>query len=386
MDSQLLILFFWFLLAAAILPTLYLLATVLAPLLFRSYKHQALRQRKIAVIIPAHNEELLIADTISNIQQQAYPPESMLIFVIADNCTDDTATIAKATGARVFERQGNPGKGQGLHDALNLLMQEDWDAFLIVDADSHLHPETLNEINKALDSNSRAIQIRYGVLNPEQSMRTRAMELSTASFNALRPLGKSLLGLSAGINGNGFCLTRKTVEKVPYLAHSIVEDIEYHMHLLQADIKVDFLDHVWVKAQMPIGGNGATVQRVRWERGRIITIRNYAPQLFQSLQAGHKRALDGLIDVLMPPVSLIFLFLVLPTLFGPPIQKTIGLCGLTIFVAHYFVAALRYGNLLWFFLLMAYVPWYVIWKTWVVLRSLFTEKKLPWLRTDRHIK
>jgi cellulose synthase/poly-beta-1,6-N-acetylglucosamine synthase-like glycosyltransferase len=368
------------------MPTLYLLATVLAPLLHKRDQHNATRQRKIAIIIPAHNEALLIADTISNIQQQSYPADAMLVFVIADNCTDETAALARAAGARVLERQGNPGKGQGLNDALNLLQQEDWEAFLVVDADSHLHAETLIEINKSLDNGSRAIQIRYGVLNPEQSLRTRAMELSTASYNALRPLGKSVLGISAGINGNGFCITRDTASKVPYLAHSIVEDIEYHMLLLSAGIKVDFLDHVWVKAQMPVGGKGATVQRVRWERGRIITIKNYAPSLLRSLISGNRRAIDGLIDVLMPPVSLIFLFLALPGLFGDTIQQALGLAGMCILGSHYLVSAIRYGSLPWFLILIAYVPWYVIWKTWVVLLSLLTEKNLPWLRTDRHAK
>lgn len=374
----------WLLLLVAALPTLYLLATVLAPVLLRRNNTQSSRQRCIAVIIPAHNEALLIADTIANVRQQNYPGDAMSVLVIADNCTDETASIARAAGARLFERISNPGKGQGLHDALNLLLKEDWEAFLVVDADSHLHPETLSEINKSLDSGSSAIQIRYGVLNPKQSLRTRTMELSTASYNALRPLGKSVLGISAGINGNGFCITRETAEKVPYLAHSIVEDIEYHMLLLSAGIKVDFLDHVWVKAQMPIGGKGATVQRVRWERGRIITIKNYAPTLLRSLLTGNRRALDGLIDVLMPPVSLIFLCLVLPALFGDQVQRIAGLAGIAILGCHYLISAFRYGSLFWFFLLIAYVPWYVIWKTCVVIFSLLTEKKLPWLRTDRH--
>lgn len=154
------------------------------------------------------------------------------------------------------------------------------------------------------------------------------MELSTASYNALRPLGKSVLNISAGINGNGFTITRETALRVPYLAHSIVEDIEYHMHLLAAGIKVDFLDHVWVKARMPVGGRGATVQRVRWERGRILTIREYAPKLWRSLLSGQRRAIDGLIDVLMPPVSLVFLAVFLAAVLGTGVQQGLGVAGL----------------------------------------------------------
>lgn len=373
----------WFFLMLAALPLLYLFATTVAALLPRRRWADA-PPRRIAIVIPAHNESLLIADTVGDVLRQAYPATSMTVLVIADNCTDDTADKARAASARVLERQGNPGKGQGLFDALALLMKEDWDAFLIMDADSHLHPRSLAAINEALAGGSRAIQIRYGVLNPTDSIQTRAMELSTASFNALRPRGKNALGLSAGINGNGFCLTRDTVEKVPYLAHSIVEDIEYHMLLLKSGIRVDFLDEVWVKAQMPVGGRGSRVQRVRWERGRVITIRNYAPGLWRAWLGGERRALDGLIDVLVPPVSLVVLCLLPAAALGDPLQRALAGAGLTILAAHYLLAALRYGSLSGLLVVAGYVPWYVLWKTWVVIKSLLTERNLPWIRTDRH--
>lgn len=373
----------WFFLMLAALPLLYLFATTVAALLPRR-QGAAAPPRRIAIIIPAHNESLLIADTVGDALRQEYPAASMTVLVIADNCTDDTADKARAAGARVLARQGNPGKGQGLFDALALLMKEDWEAFLIMDADSHLHHRALATINEALAAGSRAIQIRYGVLNPTDSIQTRAMELSTASFNALRPRGKNALGLSAGINGNGFCLTRDTVEKVPYLAHSIVEDIEYHMLLLKAGIRVDFLDEVWVKAQMPVGGRGSRVQRVRWERGRVITIRNYAPGLWRAWLAGERRALDGLIDVLVPPVSLVVLCLLPAIALGDPLQGALAGAGVAILAAHYLLAALRYGSLSGLIVVAGYVPWYVLWKTWVVIKSLLTERNLPWIRTDRH--
>lgn len=374
----------WGGLAVAGLPLLYLVAATCAALLGQPRASPASRRRRIVIVIPAHNEELLIADTVTNVRQQDYPADAMLVFVIADNCTDLTATLARGAGARVFERSGNPGKGQGLHDALQLLEAEDWDAFLVIDADSHLHPGALSALNDAIEAGGRALQIRYGVLNPDESIRTRAMELSTASFNALRPLGKACLGLSAGINGNGFCLTRETVAQVPYLAHSIVEDIEYHMLLLKAGIRVDFLDHVWVKAQMPVGGRGATVQRVRWERGRIITIRNYAPALFAAWRQGQPRAVDGLIDVLMPPASLVLLALLPALLAGNSVSRGLAVAGVGAMFVHYLVAAIKYGNLGSFLLLLFYIPWYVIWKSAVVVRSLLLEKNLPWIRTDRH--
>lgn len=373
----------WLLLMLSSVPLLYLLVTSVAALFPRRFPVAAGTPRRIAILIPAHDEALLIADTVGNALRQDYPADAMTVLVIADNCRDETAALARAAGARVLERQGNPGKGQGLYDALGLLMQEDWEAFLVMDADSHLDPATLRALNDALAAGSRAIQIRYGVLNPTQSIRTRAMELSTASFNALRPLGKAALGLSAGINGNGFCLARETVRQVPYLAHSIVEDIEYHMLLLKAGIKVDFLDRVAVKAQMPVDSKGSQAQRVRWERGRLITIRNYAPGLFRAWLRGQPRAIDALIDVLMPPVSLVVLGLLPALIAGNTVQRGIALAGVAILAAHYALAAVRFGSIKGLFVIAAYLPWYVSWKTWVVVASLLTEKNLPWIRTDR---
>ena len=113
-------------------------------------------------------------------------------------------------------------------------------------------------------------------------------------------------------------------------------------------------------------------------------VKTYARPLLKSLLGGNRRALDGLIDVLMPPVSLVMLGLLVPLLLGDGFLRSLALLGLLVMVLHYLMAAVRYGHIGWFFLLMAYVPWYVLWKTGVVLRSLLTEKNLPWLRTDRH--
>lgn len=374
----------WAFLIVAGLPVFYILLLTLASLFPGQHEKENPRPRRIAVLVPAHNESLLIADTVADVLQQRYPRDRFSLLVIADNCSDDTAEKAGAGGARVLERSGNPGKGQALNDALRLLLDEDWDAFLVMDADSHLHPDTLMRLDRVLENGAKAVQIRYGVSNPGDSVRTLAMELTTASFNALRPRGRTALGMSSGIYGNGFCLSREVAERVPYLAHSIVEDIEYHLHLLKAGYKVAFVDQVWVKAQMPMGGRGAEVQRVRWERGRLKMIRRYAPGLLQRAVKGDLFALDGLLDVIMPPVSLIVLLTLPPLIFGSPLQKGLSLALVLALFLHYLAAAWRYGSVRSLPRLALYVPWYIIWKTCIVISSLITERELGWIRTDRH--
>jgi cellulose synthase/poly-beta-1,6-N-acetylglucosamine synthase-like glycosyltransferase len=374
----------WAFLIIAGLPVFYILLLTLAAILPGQSEKESVQPRRIAVLVPAHDESLLIADTVADVLRQRYPQDRYSLLVIADNCSDDTAEKAIACGARVLERSGNPGKGQSLNEGLRLLLDEDWDAFLMMDADSHLHADTLMRLNRVLEQGAKAVQLRYGVLNPGDSVHTRAMELSTASFNALRPRGRTALGISSGIYGNGFCLSREVVQTVPYLAYSIAEDIEYHLHLLKAGFKVVFVEQVWVKAQMPTGGHGSKVQRVRWERGRLRTIKHYAPGLLQSAAKGDRFALDGLLEAMMPPVSVIALLILPPLVLGNPLQKGLSSALVLALSLHYLVAAWRYGSVRSLPRLAFYVPWYIIWKTYVVISSLIAERELGWIRTDRH--
>ena len=342
------------------------------------------RKRRFAVVIPAHNESLLIAGTIKGALELNYPKDSFQIVVIADNCSDDTAQIARARGVRVVERATDPGKGQALQAVFTLLLEEDWDGFLVMDADTEIHPDSLQHLNDAMAQGARALQLYYGVLNPAESMRTAVMELAFASINGLRPRGRRALGFSAGIFGNGFCLAREVLTRVPYDAHSIVEDVEYHLRLLEGGYKVRFLDRVWVKAQMPATAKDAKSQRIRWERGRLGLIRSLLPRLMKRLFSGRLSALEALLDLLVPPVTQLVLLLLVPLALGPNPFRLAALAGVFLLGCHYALAALRYGSPRRMCRIALYVPWYMVWKFFILAGSLFRHKHLPWVRTKRH--
>lgn len=374
----------WAFLLLDSLPLLYLFALTVAPLVrCPRGPAKAAKIHRIAIVIPAHDEDRWIAETVRHARDQHYPKEAFGVWVVADNCRDKTADEARGAGASVLERQGNPGKGQALHDLFQHLLFQDWEAFLVLDADSRLHPDTLSVLNDYLAADSDVVAVRYGVFNPEASWRTRMMELSTASYNGLRPLGRVALGLSAGLAGNGFCLTRRTVMEVPYLAHSIVEDLEYHLVLLRSGRQVDFCSHVWVKARMPTTQRAARIQRVRWERGRWLMIKTHAPRLLADLMRGHLRAFDGLTDVLMPPMSVVLLGLLPALVAGSGLQQILALGGVGIVAGHYLVAAWLYGSLSALPWLAIYMPWYVVEKSWMMVHSFVTERHVPWIRTER---
>lgn len=344
----------------------------------------ATKQRRIAVLVPAHNESLLIEETVAAILEQDYPREHFSLTVIADNCNDDTATKARTAGANVIERHEDPGKGQALNCALEQLLQQPWDAFLIVDADSLLHKQGLAAIDQAMTNGAPVVQLRYGIRNAEASIRARSAELGLASFNGIRPAGRTALGMSSSIFGNGFCISREALEQVPYMAHSIVEDLEYHILLLKGGFRVHFSDAACVYAQMPTGAEDSQPQRVRWERGRIAMIQQYASGLWRQMLRGNKLAAEGFVDVIMPPSSLIALACLIPLLLGPGGERVWAMTLIGLLGFHFLVAAWRYGSVPGLLRISLYLPWYISWKTFVIIRSLITQKNLPWIRTTRH--
>lgn len=342
------------------------------------------QQLRIAVLVPAHNETLLIEETVHAILNQDYPKADFSLTVIADNCNDDTAEKARAAGANVIERHSDPGKGQALNCALEQLLAESWDAFLIVDADSLLHKQGLVAIRDTMAAGAEVVQLRYGIRNPTASIRARSAELGLASFNGIRPAGRTALGMSSSIFGNGFCISRPALEQVPYMAHSIVEDLEYHILLLKAGIKAHFTDAASVSAQMPTGAKDSQPQRVRWERGRIAMIKQYAKGLLKQTLKGNRYAAEGLVDVIMPPASMVALSCIIPLLAGHTIERTLALVLMTLLGLHFIVAAWRYGSISGLARIGLYLPWYITWKTGVIAHSLLTQKNLPWIRTTRH--
>jgi hypothetical protein len=260
--------------------------------------------RQIAIVIPAHDEEKTIGSAVASLLACDRTSCAISIHVIADNCTDDTAGAAVRAGARLIERHDTErrGKGHALAYAFERVLEdESVDAILVIDADSRVDANFLSECEAAFARGSHAIQAGYQIGNPEASDRVRLVAIAFRAFNVLRPRARSRLGLSCGILGNGFGLARATVERVPYTARSVVEDLEYHLELVKAGLRVDFLEGTTVRADQPLGDAAEKTQRARWEGGRFRMIREHAPKLLAEVVRGplaparspHRRARDA---------------------------------------------------------------------------------------------
>ena len=270
------------------------------------------RPLALAVIVPAHNEELVLAGTLDSLSKQEYPTDCYEVIVVADNCTDTTAHLAKFHGATVLERTHaqERGKGYALNHAVSLLLsrQEPPEGFVIVDADTWAAPDFLARMSARLQSagdGSAAWQGRYGVLNFGESWRAGLMAAAFDLVNHVKPLGREALRLSVGLKGNGMAFTRSVAAALPWPGGSLTEDLDYSLELARRmGLRVGYAHEARVLAQMPTDATQAGSQRERWERGRWKMVRERAlPLLWEGLRRRNRLLLDMGLDLIVPPLA-----------------------------------------------------------------------------------
>lgn len=342
----------------------------------------------LAVIVPAHNEELTIARTVANLLAQAAgEPGVIRVFVIADNCTDKTASCALQAGAAVLVRQDDErrGKGFALDFAFAQLSEHCFDGYLIVDADTVAQPGLYRSVRARLAAGAAAVQCRYTVANPGDSVRTQLMEIALQAFNVLRPSGRARWGLSAGILGNGFALSRRALAAVPYSASSVVEDLEYHLRLVEAGLVVQFAGEAAVLGEMPTGGPGARTQRARWDGGRFRMIVEWSPRLLRGISRGAFRLIEPLLDLWLLPLAFHLVFLTAAAGLGTGFARGLAVQGLFLVVVHVSYAVRLTGHLWPSLRALLTVPFYVIWKLSLLSVLLQTARRnAAWVRTARN--
>ena len=344
------------------------------------------KEYRLAIVVPAHNEALHIARCVVSLQSASRIGIEVNIIVIADNCDDLTASAASAAGARVLVRTNllERGKGHALNFALRSLAAEGWDGCAVVDADSEVAPNFVTELVAHLTAGATAVQCRYVVANARESIRTRLMKVANAAYNVLRPRGRDRCGLSAGIYGNGFALSADTLRAVPYTASSLVEDVEYHLALLDAGRQVRFVDTTSVYGDMPAAGAGVETQRTRWEGGRLRMLREKTPRLVGKILCGRLSFLEPCLDLLLLPLAfhVALLMIAAATPFWP--VRIVALTGLGIVVLHLAAAIAVTGGGFEDVAALLAAPFYIVWKILLIPRLAKSAKaNSVWTRTER---
>jgi len=345
---------------------------------------------RTAIIIPAHDEELHIQKTIKSLLSCEVKNGEFEIIVIADNCIDSTAEKAQKAGARVLERSHleKIGKGYALDFAFKALLKEKFDSFIVVDADTIVNNNLIIEFQNLFKTGADAGQCHYHVSNPEASLRARLMKIAFLAFNILRPQGRQYFGFSVGLAGNGFGLSRKTIEDVPYTASSIVEDLEYHLNLVKAGKCVHFIDKTAVWSDMPTTATISESQRARWEGGRFRMIITHTPLLFKEIIFRRRtKLIEPLLELLLLPLAFHTLLILLALLLSGIIGIYLFAFSFSVLLIHILTTILTNNEKLNNLKALCLAPMYILWKLKIINKLFFSLKNnASWKRTIRDKK
>lgn len=351
----------------------------------------ASRHRRFAVLVPAHNEAGTIARLLTCLRTQAYPQTAVDTFVVADNCTDATADIARRSGAIVHERSDRARRAKG--HALRWLLERvhdrgTFDAYIVLDGDSVVPQDFVARMNARLEAGSRVVQAHYRVLNASDSTTSALREAALASLHYLRPLGRAALGLSCGLKGNGMCFDASVLERYGWSTTGLAEDVELHLALVGAGVRVDFAPEVTVSADMPATLRDAASQNFRWEAGRLDALRRQVPAL---LSRGVRQAdpvlLDAAAEQLIPPLSVAFAggaaVAALGVFATSPTASFLALFGTLAIMAHVVAGLVATRAPMRTYTALAIAPRYVLWKIALYARAMIAPADTPWVRTSR---
>jgi 1,2-diacylglycerol 3-beta-glucosyltransferase len=384
---------------------LFLLATALAALVARRQDHlPSDPSSKLLIVIPAHNEQSGVADTVASCLESNYPSLFFGVLVIADNCDDQTAAVARTAGARVVERSDaeKKSKGYAIEYLLELLDRSgelgSLDAVVVVDADTTIDPNLLCSFDDALRRGHDWIQAYYTVANPDQSWRTRLMTYAFSLFNGVMQLGQNELGSSAGFKGNGMCFSTRGLRRRPWRAYGLVEDMEYSWTIRVAGEQILFRPDVKVFGDMlSSGGKDSANQRRRWEFGRSEIRNKYLGPLVKSPNLGFREKVLSACELTIP--SMAWLAIIYIVVAGMDVAAWFALAGgestvvrslLFVCAAFFSVALVVYAfspflamRLPWKYLSSIMLgPFYIGWKLAIMLAG----RPQNWIRTARETR
>lgn len=351
------------------------------------------------ILIPAHDEELVIEGCLRSLTSFDYPHDKMRVIVIADNCTDATASLARGAGAIVYERTDptNRGKGYALNWAMQKLLREDkgWTGAVIVfDADTQADARFLRHMDAKLKGGSFVLQGRYDLLNPFDNWRTALLYSALILHNRVRPLARQALGWTTLLKGNGMCFARSIVERYGWNTYGLAEDIEYTTMLLNAGVRVESVPGALLYAQAPQTAGQANSQRMRWEGGRLSAARHDGLTMLRDFVRHRSAAkLDWAMDLLTPPVGILVGVPVLMLLVVVPLSMLLpgpltfaGWAWLVVLLgaAFYVVGGLLVSNAdRRAYLYLLFTPFFLIWKLRIYAMMLLGRGPRGWVRTER---
>jgi cellulose synthase/poly-beta-1,6-N-acetylglucosamine synthase-like glycosyltransferase len=347
---------------------------------------------KVNVLVPAHNEASGISATLKTLLPQLTAQDRLI--VIADNCDDDTAAIARRFGVTVIERQepNQKAKGYALDYGLRFIALDPPDVVVVIDADCIVHSGTITQLVCLAGTTGRPVQASYLMKQPHNPEPKDAVSmLAFMVKNLVRPQGLDRLGLPCLLTGSGMAFPWSVICKVSLGSNNIVEDMQLTLDVAKAGYAPIFCSQAKVTGVLPQQKYAAQSQRTRWEHGHLQTSLTQVPQLFRD--AVYQKRFDLLaiaLDLCVPPLSLLVM-LWAASMGGALLAAECGASwipaillvieGVLIFTS--IVGAwVKYGRTVLPLEKLLTVPLYILWKIPIYLAFLL-QRQTKWIRTQR---
>ena len=257
----------------------------------RKFK-SAQTMHKYAICIPARNEEAVIGNLIDSINRQDYPQDLLTIFVVADNCTDDTAGVAREKGAICYERFNNVDKTKGF--ALQFLFQnierdygtQNFEGYFIFDADNLLNKDYVSRMNDAFDAGEKIITSYRNTKNFDENWVASTYAIHWLRSIRMRHRARSVLRLATNIQGTGFLFASELV-KDGWKYTSLTEDRAFTADAVAHGYKISYNDAAMFYDEQPTSLRIALRQRLRWAKGHLLAFVESGWSLFKNIFVGN---------------------------------------------------------------------------------------------------
>ncbi|MFJ4047874.1 glycosyltransferase family 2 protein [Pseudomonas hunanensis] len=368
------------------------LQVLLACLPARSRPEGIGERPRVAVLVPAHDEALVIRAMLASVTPQLLDGDRLL--VVADNCSDDTARLARASSAEVVERRDTRlrGKGYALDFGVRHLAQRPPEVVIVVDADCQVGEGAIDCLARRCLELGRPVQSLYLMRAPAGAgLRVQVAEFAWRVKNLVRPRGWARLGLPCQLMGAGMAFGWHDLSLINLANGHLVEDVKLGLDLCQQGKPPAFCPEALVTSQFPLSQQGLNSQRTRWEHGHLGLMLADAPKRAKAAITQRNASLAALtLDLLVPPLALLVLALLglnLVTwlaylLCGLALPAWLALAGLALLAFAVVLAWARFCREVIPFSVLLYAPFYAARKIPLYL-SFLIKRQVEWVRSKR---
>lgn len=350
---------------------------------------------RIDVLVPAHNEATGIGATLKTLLPQLTAQDRLV--VIADNCDDETAAVARAVGATVIERhepdQSRRGKGYALDFGLQFIAANPPEVVVTVDADCIVQPGTIAQIARQAIASGRPVQATYLMIQPDNpGLNDSLSTLAVTVKNLVRPSGLDRLGLPCLLTGSGMAFPWSVIRKVSLAGSKTVDDMQLGLDLALAGHAPMYSQGAQVIGRL-MKQHAAKSQRARWEHGHIETLLTEVPRLLRaSVRQKRFDLLAIALELCVPPLSLLVMMwagamggALLAGGLGASWSPTVLLAMEGLLISISIVGAwAKFGRGNLPVLKLLTVPLYILWKIPLYLAFL-VQPQTKWIRTERDV-